>query len=458
MHAPANIRNLAIIAHIDHGKTTLIDAIFRAARVFRENAHVEERVMDSNDLERERGITIRSKHCTVRVAGLPHQHHRHPRPRRLQRRGRTRAQHGRLGAAAGRRQRGPHAPDPLRAHARAAPGAATHRHRQQGRPAQRRPVGRARRDLRPVRRAGRGQRAARLSRALRLGPRGLDRQRHRRVPPRGARPRGAPGRGRQALAGHARRARRARHARPLRDHRGLGAGPQVDLEAPFLMQVSTLAWSDYIGRIGCGRVLQGRLAVGDELRRIETRHTADPAGPDATASATPAASAAHARRRWRRPARRSKKKPGRSSATRPRASPTSGSRAASRTARSRRSTPATSSGSPVPTRSPSATRWPRPSSTRRRRPAAARDRRAHRQHVLPGQQRSLRRRGRPRRDPAPDQGPPASASCASTSRCASKTWGAPTASRSRAAASCTSPSSSRRCAARAWSCASQSPR
>jgi GTP-binding protein len=61
----AHIRNLAIIAHIDHGKTTLIDSIFKAAHTFRENARVEERVMDSNDLERERGITIRSKHCTV---------------------------------------------------------------------------------------------------------------------------------------------------------------------------------------------------------------------------------------------------------------------------------------------------------------------------------------------------------------------------------------------------------
>ncbi len=59
------IRNVAIIAHIDHGKTTLIDSIFRAAHIFRENARVVERVMDNNELERERGITIRAKHCTV---------------------------------------------------------------------------------------------------------------------------------------------------------------------------------------------------------------------------------------------------------------------------------------------------------------------------------------------------------------------------------------------------------
>ena len=63
------IRNVAIIAHIDHGKTTLIDSIFRAAHVFRDNARVVERVMDNNEIERERGITIRAKHCTVEWRG-----------------------------------------------------------------------------------------------------------------------------------------------------------------------------------------------------------------------------------------------------------------------------------------------------------------------------------------------------------------------------------------------------
>ena len=61
----AHIRNLAIVAHIDHGKTTLIDSVFKATQTFRKNQEVAERLMDNNVLERERGITIRSKHCTV---------------------------------------------------------------------------------------------------------------------------------------------------------------------------------------------------------------------------------------------------------------------------------------------------------------------------------------------------------------------------------------------------------
>ena len=59
------IRNIAIIAHVDHGKTTLVDHMFRQSGVFRDNQEVEERVMDNMDLERERGITISAKNCSI---------------------------------------------------------------------------------------------------------------------------------------------------------------------------------------------------------------------------------------------------------------------------------------------------------------------------------------------------------------------------------------------------------
>ena len=63
-----DIRNIAIIAHVDHGKTTLVDAMLKQSGVFRANERVEERVMDSNALERERGITILSKNTAVTTA------------------------------------------------------------------------------------------------------------------------------------------------------------------------------------------------------------------------------------------------------------------------------------------------------------------------------------------------------------------------------------------------------
>src|SRR5438477_3639426 len=64
-YTQSHIRNIAIIAHVDHGKTTLVDGLLRQGNVFRANQDIAERVMDSNDLERERGITIVSKNTAV---------------------------------------------------------------------------------------------------------------------------------------------------------------------------------------------------------------------------------------------------------------------------------------------------------------------------------------------------------------------------------------------------------
>ncbi|MCK5811385.1 MAG: translational GTPase TypA [Clostridiales bacterium] len=65
-----DLRNIAIIAHVDHGKTTLVDEMLKQSGIFRENEHIDERVMDSNDLEKERGITIFSKNTAIDYKGI----------------------------------------------------------------------------------------------------------------------------------------------------------------------------------------------------------------------------------------------------------------------------------------------------------------------------------------------------------------------------------------------------
>ena len=65
-----DLRNIAIIAHVDHGKTTLVDQLLKQSGTFRANQVVEERVMDNGDLERERGITILAKNTSVHYNGV----------------------------------------------------------------------------------------------------------------------------------------------------------------------------------------------------------------------------------------------------------------------------------------------------------------------------------------------------------------------------------------------------
>ena len=70
MYTNNKLRNVAIIAHVDHGKTTLVDAMLKQSHIFRANEQVAERVMDSNAIERERGITILSKNTAVLHSGV----------------------------------------------------------------------------------------------------------------------------------------------------------------------------------------------------------------------------------------------------------------------------------------------------------------------------------------------------------------------------------------------------
>ena len=118
-----NIRNIAIIAHVDHGKTTLVDKIIHATNIFRKSDESGDLIMDNNDLERERGITILSKNISVTykdtkinvIQRLPHQHRRYSRARRFWGRSGKSFENGRRGCSLGRCIRGANATDKIRA-------------------------------------------------------------------------------------------------------------------------------------------------------------------------------------------------------------------------------------------------------------------------------------------------------------------------------------------------------
>ena len=109
------LRNIAIIAHVDHGKTTLVDQLLRQSGAFRANQQVAERALDSNDLERERGITILAK-CTSVVSGRDVRINIVDTPGHADFGGEVERilEHGRRRPGAGRRRRGADAADQVR--------------------------------------------------------------------------------------------------------------------------------------------------------------------------------------------------------------------------------------------------------------------------------------------------------------------------------------------------------
>ncbi len=240
------IRNLAIIAHIDHGKTTLIDSIFRATRTFRENQHMAVRLMDNNDLERERGITIRAKHCTVswndyliNIIDTP-------------------------GHAdfSGEVERVLSMVDSVLLLVDANEGPM---------PQTRYVLMRALRlGLRPIviinkvdRPNARPDYALNKTFDLFIDLGASDEQAHFPV----LFGSGLDGWFVRDLGTDAREGMDALFETIVAEV----PPPKVDQDGPFIMQVSTLAWSDYIGQIGCGRVLSGTLNKGEEFNRYVMR-------------------------------------------------------------------------------------------------------------------------------------------------------------------------------------------
>ena len=240
------IRNLAIIAHIDHGKTTLIDSIFRDAKTFGERRQMIERVMDSNELECERGITIRSKHCSVRwndylinIIDTP-------------------------GHAdfSGEVERVLSMVDSvlLLVDANEGPMPQTRYVLMRALKLGLRPIVIVNKVERPNARPDHSLDAT-FDLFVELGA--SDEQADFPV----LYGSGLEGWFVRNLESDA----RAGMAPLFETIISETPAPQVDAEGPFLMQVSTLAWSDYIGQIGCGRVSSGNLTRGQALERVSTQ-------------------------------------------------------------------------------------------------------------------------------------------------------------------------------------------
>ncbi len=239
-----NLRNIAIIAHVDHGKTTLVDRLLQQSGAFRENQRVAERAMDSNDLERERGITILAKATSVvwkdtriNIVDTPG--------------------HADFGGEVERilnmvdgaivlvdAAEGPLPQTKFVVVEGAQDRPEAHRRHQQDRPPRRAADRGRQRSVRPVRRARRHRRAARLPDPLRLGQAGLD-------------------------GGRARRARRTRAWRRCSTWSLQHVPPPTVEEGPFRMLGTILEANPYLGRILTGRITSGTIKPNQAVKVLD---------------------------------------------------------------------------------------------------------------------------------------------------------------------------------------------